>query len=239
MKLRIASFSLLTLLCSILALVPVAKADITLYSNGPAHKTDTYAWSIGFGIAVSDSFAIQAPSTITGFSFAAWVYPNDIPLQVDWSITSAEFGGTIYGSGTANLIVGTKLWTNFNNLALCPNGCDVDPVTVQIPGISMAVGTYWLNLTNGVTQNGGFMGWDQNGGVGCTGWNNSGSPCPSLASESAVGTIISEDPDIIGSINGTTPEPSSLVLFGSGILALASAVRRKLKVHPTTTKRSL
>jgi len=63
--------------------------------------------------------------------------------------------------------------------------------------------------------------WDENSG-------------PSLASESAVGTIPSESFEILGSntsttsTTGTVPEPSSVILFGSGILGLASWLRRKL-----------
>jgi hypothetical protein len=67
--------------------------------------------------------------------------------------------------------------------------------------------------------------WDENSG-------------PSLASESSVGSIPSEAFTILGSntstfdvtttTGGSVPEPTSIMLFGSGILGLASLVRRKL-----------
>jgi len=63
--------------------------------------------------------------------------------------------------------------------------------------------------------------WDENSGKGC-----GGSGCPSSASESMVGTIPGEAFTIGG--GGTVPEPSDFVLFGSGIVALAGVLRRKL-----------
>ncbi len=46
-----------------------------------------------------------------------------------------------------------------------------------------------------------------------------------------MGTIPSEDFTIGGgSGGGTTPEPSSIVLFGSGLAGLAGLLRRKAKI---------
>jgi len=61
--------------------------------------------------------------------------------------------------------------------------------------------------------------WDENSGVGCK-----GTGCPSLAWTNSVGTIASE----AFTVTGSTPEPSSSLLFGSGILGLAGVLRRKL-----------
>ena len=82
--------------------------------------------------------------------------------------------------------------------------------------------TYWLNLQNAVISSGDPVFWDENSGKGCT-----SNGCPSSASESAVGTIPSEA-FTINPGSGTVPEPSSIMLFGSGILGLAGLLRRKL-----------
>jgi hypothetical protein len=58
--------------------------------------------------------------------------------------------------------------------------------------------------------------------------------CPSSAQESTLGTIPSEAFTLsyiettTTTSSGTTPEPGSIMLFGSGILGLAGILRRKL-----------
>jgi PEP-CTERM motif len=88
--------------------------------------------------------------------------------------------------------------------------------------VNFGSGTYWLNLQNAQSKLDDYFFWDENSGKGC-----GGSGCPSSASENAVGTIPSESFTIYGG-GGTTPEPSSVMLFGSGILGLAGVLRRRL-----------
>ncbi len=201
MKMRIA---LLTILCLALAAVP-AFAD---YSNGAINGT-TDAWTINFGYVVSDTFVADA-SSVTGFMFGVWEFPGDTLSQVDWSITSGENSGTVYGSGTASV---TDSFISSNQY-----GYNVDKITVSGLGVGVSNGTtYWLNLQNASVASGDPVYWDENSG-------------PSSASESALGTIPSEafTVNTTGGTSGTTPEPSSIMLFGSGILGLAGVLRRKL-----------
>ena len=204
MKLRIAS---LTLLCLALAAIPAAAN--TLYSNGALNGTYD-AFTINFGYIVSDNFALSGASTVTGFDFYTWSYPGDTPIAVDWSITSAENGGTNYGSGTGAALSNVVISTN-------GYGYQINRDTVSGLNVSLGAGTYWLNLQNAVTSQGNPLYWDENDGK-------------SLASDSGIGTIGSESFDILGSTGttNTTPEPSSIMLFGSGVLGLAGVLRRKL-----------
>jgi opacity protein-like surface antigen len=207
LKMRIAA---LTILCLALAAVPALA-----YENGPINGT-TDAWTINFGYIVSDSY-VSDSSTVTGFSFGVWEFPGDVLSSVDWSITSAENGGTTFGSGTAS---GKNLTDQF--ISTNQFGYDIDLITVSGLNVSEVNGaTYWLNLQNAAVPSGDPVFWDENSGAGCK-----SNGCPSKASESAVGTIASEAFTIGGS--GTTPEPSSIMLFGSGILGLAGVLRRKL-----------
>src|SRR5271157_2240048 len=81
---------------------------------------------------------------------------------------------------------------------------------------------YWLNLENAAVPSGDSVSWDENSGAGCS------SPgCPSFASDSSVGTIPSESFTISGSGGGSTPEPSSIMLLGSGIIGLGGVLRRR------------
>ena len=198
----------LTVLCLALAVIP-AMADV---NNGPINGT-TDAWTINFGYIVSDSFKADN-SAVTGFSFGVWEFPGDVLSSVDWSITGQENGGTSFGSGTAS---GKNLTDSF--ISSNQYGYDIDKITVS--GLNVAVtsgATYWLNLQNAAVPSGDPVYWDENSGK-------------ASASESAVGTIPSEAFTINtsgGTSTGTTPEPSSIMLFGSGILGLAGVLRRKL-----------
>jgi hypothetical protein len=212
LKLRIASLSLLVL-C--LAAIP-AMAD-TVYNNGAINGT-TDGWTINFGFVVSDTFT-TAGQNITGLNFGAWLFPGDVLQSAEVAITSAEFGGTTYFDGVVNF---TQSGCSGNQY-----GYNVCTESGSFNAGSLAgAGTYWLNLENAVVNTGDPVYWDENSG-------------PSSASENSVGTIPSESFTVLGgasststttttTTSGTVPEPSSIMLFGSGILGLAGVLRRKL-----------
>ena len=220
MKIRIAS---LTILCLALAAIPAMAQQNWDYDNGPINGT-TDAWTINFGYIVSDNFLANG-STVDSFSFGAWEFPGDTMTTVDWSVTTQENGGIVKGSGTAS---GANLTDKF--LSTNQYGYNVDLITVTGLDVAITNGpTYWLNLQNAVVPSGDPVYWDENSGKGCTGIGL-GIGCPSSASESSVGTIPSEAFTINPGegTSGSTPEPSSIMLFGSGILGLAGVLRRKL-----------
>ncbi len=207
---RIVSLSLLAL-C--LAAVP-AMAQ-TLYNNGPING-NTDAWTINFGFVVSDSFTTSPNASVTGLQFGAWLFPGDVLLSAEVSITSAEFGGTTFFDQVVSFTQSTGCPTNGFGYNVCTE-------TGTFSDVPLAGGTYWLNLQNAVVNSGDPIFWDENSGA-------------SSASENSVGTIPSEAFTILGSetqtttttTSTTTPEPSSILLFGSGILGLAGVIRRKL-----------
>jgi hypothetical protein len=101
-------------------------------------------------------------------------------------------------------------------------GFNVCTESATFAGPSLNAGTYWLNLQNASVSTGDPIYWDENSG-------------PSSASENSIGTIPSESFTLLGSgatsttsTTSSTPEPSSIMLFGSGVLGLAGLLRRKL-----------
>lgn len=218
---RIAS---LAMLCLVLMLPASAQV---LYDDGPINGTID-AWTINFGYVVGDTFTLSANSTVGGFNFGIWEFPGDTLSSVDWSITPYFDYGTPYGSGTAS---GQNLADQF--ISTNQYGYNIDRITVTGLNVNLASGpTYWLNLQNAKVPSGDPVYWDENDGVGCKGDDGHGGGCPSEADWtgciSAGSLCPPESFDITGTSGGTTPEPSSIVLFGSGTLGLAGILRRKL-----------
>ncbi len=215
MKLGIAW---LAILCLALAAIP-AWAQNQIYDNGPINGT-TDAWTINFGYVVSDTFNTSYGYEQVGFSFGVWEFPGDVMSSVDWSITSGENGGTVYGSGTAsgNLLTDRFLSTN-------QYGYNIDLITVQNLNLDVGSGKYWLNLFNATVSSGDPVYWDENSGAGCR-----SNGCPSSASESALGTIPSEAFTVTAGYGYGSPEPSIVLLLGSGALGIAGVLRWKAEV---------
>ena len=202
MRIRIA-------LIAVLALAVIPAAAQTLYSNGPVNGT-TDGWTINFGFVVSDTFTVgSGGGTVTGVDFYAWTFPGDVLENAEVAITSSEFGGTTYSDQVVNFSQSACSANQYGYNVCLESSSGMTPV-------SLSGGTYWLNLENAVVNDGDPIFWDENSGA-------------STASENSVGTIPSEAFTVNGTPNtGTTPEPSSILLLGSGALGLAGILRRKL-----------
>ena len=211
---RLISIFALLLLLPGLAAVPA----VGQYDNGPINGT-TDAWTINFGFVVSDTFTVTSSTTIPGLTFGAWLFPGDVLTSVEVSITSAEFGGTIYFDQTVNFTQSGCFANQF--------GFNVCTEAASFNGPFLNAGTYWLNLQNASVANGDPVYWDENSGVGC-----GGAGCPSSASENELGTIPSEAFTIGCCVPPpSTPEPSTITLSSGGILAVfgfLGALRRKI-----------
>jgi hypothetical protein len=228
LKLRIAS---LTILCLALAAVPAFAQGNNDYDNGPINGTSD-AWTINFGYVVSDTFFTNVSNPlVAGFSLGVWEFPGDSVTSVDWSITSSENAPCpselCLGNGTSQV---KDAFISTNQF-----GYNIDRLDASIFQSGSGGVTNWLNIQNAVVPSGDPVYWDENSGVGCGGSDGHGANCPSSASESSVGTIPSEAFTVnilcIASSNSPcaqTPEPGSIMLFGSGILGLAGVLRRKL-----------
>jgi hypothetical protein len=201
------SGAVVLLLLSLATVSAVAQSD--LYDNGPING-GLGAWTLNFGFAVSDNFTLSSPATVDELQFGSHMFPGDVLESAEVSITSQEFGGTSYFDQNVNFTA-SACFNNDYGFVVCTQ-------TGSLNGPQLNAGTYWLTLQNAVTNTGDPVYWDENSG-------------PSLASENSIGTIPSESFTLLGTSStgtGSTPEPSALVLFGSGMVGMAGLVRRRL-----------
>ncbi len=215
---------LLTIAGLLLAVAPATAG--TLYSNG-SYGFDQYGWPINFNQSVSDSFTVPSGSSIEGLQFVYWDSSSvDLLTTVDMSMGTLPFGTDISPRQTLSSVTNTFIGTN-------GFGYSVIEAEYAFSNIAWS-GAGWVTLSNACTSisacsqpGGATIGWDQNGGASeafsLTGTNGS-----SKTYEGTMGSIPSESFTLTGTSGGTTPEPSSIILLGSGILGLAGILRRKL-----------
>ncbi len=210
-----------------LLLMTVSAGAQVLYSNGPTNG-NTDAWAINYSGMVTDS-AFEPNGGITGAEFAMWLFPGDILISAQITITSQPFGGITYFNSIVNF---TQSGCEGNYY-----GYDVCTERTNFNGPSPS-GTYWLTLKNASDDFGEPVYWDENSG-------------PSQAMQSpgkpewwipnALGTIPSESFTVLGEMTcnsgncaadtPTVPEPGSITLLTSGcitLLGLLGGLRRKL-----------
>lgn len=141
-----------------LALGLPATAQETLYNNGP--DGDVGYYHVNFGAVVTDSFALSQPATISKTILTFYdVDDRNRPLHLKWSITSEPLGGTVLGTGVADLtILQPPYLTQFLFFAWM--------TSFPIPNLNLPAGTYYLQIQDVVTQWDSDAFWAQaNGGA--------------------------------------------------------------------------
>lgn len=160
------------ILTVVLLLGEVGQAKASLvYSNGPINGTDA-AYTINFGLKVSDSFVVSNTSNLTTATIGVWAVQGTVLNSVQWSIGTSSFGNNV-ASGTASSVNNVFKFTN-----RIESGYSIFESTFPIGG-SLAPGTYWLTLQNAGTTPGYEIFWDLNNG-------------PSTANDNFLGNIPSE-----------------------------------------------
>ena len=189
-----------------------ASASVVLYDNGPINGTIT-SFPINFGWAVSDSFTLSQPSTVTGVNFGAWNLPGDTTTSVDWGIANTSATYTVNGTAAVTSVSSGLLGSGFFPI-------NTDSFATG-SGISLGAGTYYLVLQNAVTGQGNAIYWDQNNGPSTASLYNT-------QSNFDAGSIGSQPFQIIGNV-AVTPLPSTWMMLLSGFVGLGFLAYRGTK----------
>jgi hypothetical protein len=221
---RSTSFFLLAILC----LALTASAQITIYSEGPIDGNGDAFFitgpnnldSNGDVQDISNGFVAANSGFPDTLEFGEWIVNGLTPSSISYELGTSAFGAEI-GSGTVaqNAFTNHFLFTN-------GYGYDVFDVTISInPGYMTAGNEYWLSLSNA----------NDPGNSGTEAWDvpNGGSGGPAICNYRWSGTNFGDcgfggESFTLGACCGPVPEPSSILLFGSGILGIAGILRRKL-----------
>ena len=198
-------------------------APQVLYDDGPTNGTIEGFFIDGpnpgpFSQWIADAFTATGSGTVSRLDFGLWVPAGSTPSTITWWLGTTVLDNSI-GGGTVSLTPSDYTFY------IAAGGYDV--YNVSLTGLSSSMvnasGGYVLTLGNANDSFGSqFDAWDMNNGAATCYFGVGGSFIGGCGAPGEAFTLYTG--------GNSTPEPGSIIMFGSGILGLAGVLRRKINL---------
>lgn len=223
-------FALVLALLSLAGAASAGAETIVFDNTGPLSYSGGGSYIVGFdptvlpsgaSMSVDSSFTLGSSATINEIVAGVWVPHGSTLASVQGGIFSQPFAqGTAFLNGSVNPATST--------LKSSGSTWDIYQETFVISNVTLAPGTYYLAFLDAITQNGNTNGNEVAWDIAATGtghfttdqWSSVTGQQPGLSATTF---------ELLGPDSGAVPEPSSLLLLGSGAAALFGAMRRRVK----------
>jgi hypothetical protein len=214
----------ITLLTIALCLALPASAQTTFFDD-LGSGNDVYnccsGWTISGTGSIGESF-----TAANEFTSLASGSVSQIDLGVGYVAGFLnQFYAAVYTDN--NGLPGTELWTQSNLSSSQEFGSCCGLVSITgISGLTLTAGqAYFLVLGPESVGNDAYLAWNMNstGATGLDLYSTNGGGSWNSNGQQTIGAF-----DILGGSSSTVPEPSSLLLLGTGLVGAFSTMRKKL-----------